>query len=321
VPDQPVPPTGPDSSLDQDAPAPIPELVALGRQFRAARQSRGLDLEVLAERLCIGHEQLKALENADTSRFTELVFVIALVRRVATILGVDAEEAVAALRAATRGGAGVGGGAPRGPPTPAWSKEATPSPARRQRAQPAQAIRAPTSARARAPERAGSRPPGPLLAGSVLLLSTAAVGLGLLWHRTPSAPGSTGQVNSSAPQVSSAPTTAAAIPPSATVAKAPAPAGPALLVLRSQEPSWLEVRDSQGATLFEGTLQGEKRLPLGQGLRVMAGRPDLVRAAVDGQEPRVLGPINQVIWRSFAATPQRAKAAAAAPDAPKAPAP
>jgi transcriptional regulator with XRE-family HTH domain len=305
VPDQPVPPTGPDSSLDQDAPASIPELVALGRQFRAARQSRGLDLEVLAERLCIGHEQLKALENADTSRFTELVFVIALVRRVATILGVDAEEAVAALRAAT----------------PAWSKEATPSPARRQRAQPAQAIRAPTSARARAPERAGSRPPGPLLAGAVLLLSTAAVGLGLLWHRTPSAPGSTGQVNSSAPQVSSAPTTAAAIPPSAAVAKAPAPAGPALLVLRSQEPSWLEVRDSQGATLFEGTLQGEKRLPLGQGLRVMAGRPDLVRAAVDGQEPRVLGPINQVIWRSFAATPQRAKAAAAAPDAPKAPAP
>jgi len=35
----------------------------------------------------------------------------------------------------------------------------------------------------------------------------------------------------------------------------------------------------------------------------------------------VLGPINQVIWRSFSANPQRAEAAAAAPDAPKAPAP
>lgn len=305
MPDEPVPPTGPDSTLSQDAPAPIPELVALGRQFRAARQSRGLDLEALAERLCIGHEQLKALENADTSRLPELVFVIALVRRVAAILGVDAEEAVAALRAAA----------------PAWTKEATPSPTRRSRAQPAQAGRAPTPARARAPERAGSRPPGPLLAGAALLLSTAAVGLGLLWQRSPSAPGNTGQVSSSAPQASSAPTTAPAIPPSAPVAKAPAPAGPALLVLRSQEPSWLEVRDSQGATLFEGTLQGEKRFPLGQGLRVMAGRPDLVRAAVDGQEPRLLGPINQVIWRSFAVTPQRAEAAAAAPDSPKAPAP
>jgi hypothetical protein len=105
------------------------------------------------------------------------------------------------------------------------------------------------------------------------------------------------------------------------VAKAPAPAGPALLVLRSQEPSWLEVRDSQDATLFEGTLEGEKSFPLGKGLRVMAGRPDLVRAEVAGQEPRVLGPINQVIWRSFSANPQRAEAAAAAPDAPKAPAP
>ena len=305
MPDEPVSPTGPDSTLSQDAPAPIPELVALGRQFKAARQSRGLDLEALAERLCIGHEQLKALENADTSRLPELVFVIALVRRVAAILGVDAEEAVAALRAAA----------------PAWTKEATPSPTRRSRAQPAQAGRAPTPARARAPERAGSRPPGPLLAGAALLLSTTAVGLGLLWQRSPWAPGNTGQVNSSAPKASSAPTTAPAIPPSAPVAKAPAPAGPALLVLRSQEPSWLEVRDSQGATLFEGTLQGEKRFPLGQGLRVMAGRPDLVRAAVDGQEPRVLGPINQVIWRSFSVTPQRAEAAAPAPDSPKAPAP
>jgi transcriptional regulator with XRE-family HTH domain len=305
VPDEPVSPTGPDSTLSQDAPAPIPELVTLGRQFRAARQSRGLDLEALAERLCIGHEQLKALENADISRLPELVFVIALVRRVAAILGVDAEEAVAALRAAA----------------PAWTKEATPSPTRRSRAQPAQAGRAPTRARALAPERAGSRPPGPLLAGAALLLSTAAVGLGLLWQRSPSAPGNTGQLSSSTPQASSAPTTTPAIPPSAPVAKAPAPAGPALLVLRSQEPSWLEVRDSQGATVFQGTLQGEKRFPLGQGLRVMAGRPDLVRAAVEGQEPRVLGPINQVIWRSFAVTPQRAEAAAAAPDSPKAPAP
>jgi len=305
VPDEPVPPTGPDSTLSQEAPAPIPELVALGRQFKAARQSRGLDLEVLAERLCIGQEQLKALENADTSRFPELVFVIALVRRVAAILGVDAEEAVAALRAAT----------------PAWSKKATPTPAQRPRPQPAQAGRAPSPARTQAPERAGSRPAGPLMAGAALLLSSAAVGLGFLWHRSPSAPSSIGQINSSAPEASSAATTAAAIPPSAAVAKAPTSAGPALLVLRSPEPSWLEVRDSQGATLFEGTLQGETSFPLGQELRVMAGRPDLVRAAVEGQEPRVLGPINQVIWRSFAVTQQRAEAAVAAPDSSKAPAP
>ena len=309
MPDEPVPPTGTDPTLSQDAPVPIPELVALGRQITAAREARGLDLQALAERLCIGHEQLKALENADTSRLPELVFVIALVRRVAAILGVDAEAGVAALRAAT----------------PAWTTEATPSPPRRPRVHPAQAGRSPTPARARAPERAGSRTAGPLLAAVALLLSTAAVGLGLLWHRSPSAPSSSGQVSGSAPQARSGATTGAGIPPSAAAAKAPAPVGPALLVLRSQEPSWLEVRDSQGATLFEGTLQGDKSFPLGQGLRVMAGRPDLVRAEVAGQEPRPLGPINQVIWRSFSATPsatpQRAEAAAAAPDAPKAPAP
>jgi cytoskeleton protein RodZ len=305
VTDEPVPPTGTDPTPSQDAPAPIPELVALGRQITAAREARGLDLQALAERLCIGHEQLKALENADTSRLPELVFVIALVRRVAAILGVNAEEAVAALRAAT----------------PAWTAEASPSPARRPRVHPAQASRAVTTAGARAPERAGSRPAGPLLAGAALLLSTAAVGLGLLWHRSPSAPSSSGQISSSAPQASSAATTAAAPPPPAAAAKTPAPAGAALLVLRSQEPSWLEVRDSQGATLFEGTLQGVKSFPLGQGLRVMAGRPDLVRAGLPGQEPRVLGPINQVIWRSYAATRQPAEAAAPAPDAPRAPAP
>lgn len=305
MPEEPVPPTGPDSDLSQEARAPIPELVALGRQITAARQARGLDLEALAERLCIGQEQLKALENADTSRLPELVFVIALVRRVAAILEVDAQAGVAALRAAT----------------PAWSKEATPSPARRPRAQPAQAGRAPTTARGRAPERTGSRPAGPRLAGAALLLGTAALGLGFLWHRNPFAPSSSGPVSSSAPRVSPAATTPAEIPPSTAAAKPAAPAGPAHLVLRSKEPSWLEVRDSQGATLFEGTLQGEKRFPLGQGLRVMAGRPDLVRAEVDGQEPRMLGPINQVIWHSFAAPPQRAEAEAAAPDAPKAPAP
>jgi hypothetical protein len=88
-------------------------------------------------------------------------------------------------------------------------------------------------------------------------------------------------------------------------------------VLRSKESSWLEVRDSQGARLFEGTLEGEKSFPLGQGLRVMAGRPDLVLAEVAGQKPRVLGPIDQVIWRSFAAAPGNATAAGVAPAPPK----
>lgn len=310
MPDNPAPsPTGTDPTISREAPAPIPELVALGRRITAARQARGLDLHDLAGRLCIGHEQLQALENADTSRLPELVFVIAQVRRVAASLGLDAEEAVAALRASA----------------PARNPEANAYPARRPRAGMTQAGRAPTPPSEKGLERGGIKAAGALLAGAGLLLTTAAVGLGLLWHRAPSPPGGTGQTSSSAPQASSGAITRAGVPPSADAAKTPAPAGPALLVLRSREPSWLEVRNSQGETLFQGTLEGEKSFPLGQGLRVMAGRPDLVRAELAGQEPRVLGPIDQVIWRTYSAAPESAAPGSAAdavePGEPKAPAP
>jgi len=274
--------------------------VALGERITAARRARGLNLHDLAERLCIGHEQLQALENADTSRLPELVFVIAQVRRVAASLDVDAEEAIAALRASA-------------PARTAAAKPAPPRPKPPNRAQ-----REAPSHNTGAPSTAGIRRVWPLLAGSFLVIATAAVGLGVHWQRGVSAPSGSGPT-SSAPRANSG-----AIPGDRTSppdARAPVPAGPARLVLRSKEPSWLEVRDSQGATLFKGTLEGEKSFPLGQGLRVMAGRPDVVWAELAGQESRVLGPIDQVIWRSFAAVPGNATAAGAAQAPPTPPAP
>jgi cytoskeletal protein RodZ len=301
VPDHPAPlQTDADPTSSRDAAVPIPELVALGQRITAARRSRGLDLHDLAERLCIGHEQLQALENADTSRLPELVFVIAQVRRVAASLDVDAEEAVSALRASA----------------PARSAAATPNPSRPKHSERAQ--RGAPSHKPGAGATAGTRRGWPLLAGSFLVLTTAAVGLGVLWQRGVSSPSGSGQP-SSAPRANSGVIAGARISPPAT--RAPVPAGPARLVLRSKEPSWLEVRDSQGATLFKGTLEGEKSFPLGQGLRVMAGRPDVVRAELAGQEPRVLGPIDQVIWRSFAAAPGNTTAAGAAQASPTPPAP
>ena len=76
------------------------------------------------------------------------------------------------------------------------------------------------------------------------------------------------------------------------------------------------MRDQGGKTLFQGTLMGEQRFPLGQGLEVMAGRPDLVRAKLGEQPERVLGPISAVQWRSFGPA-----SAAKAPKAAPAPAP
>ena len=73
------------------------------------------------------------------------------------------------------------------------------------------------------------------------------------------------------------------------------------LVLRSQEPSWLEVKAEAGKVLFRGTFSGERRFPLGGWLQVLAGRPDLVQAQLASAPSRVLGPIDQVRWQRFSA--------------------
>jgi len=301
VPIHPAPsPTGTDAPYPRDLSAPIPELVALGQRITAAREARGLNLQELAARLRMGPEQLQALEIADTKHLPELVFVIAHLRRVAEILEMDVEEAVAALRAsASARSAGITA-APAGPRRPDVPLRQAPS------------------HRRGSPPTAGSKTAWPLLAGSFMLIGTAAVGLGVLWHRAATSPSGTGQPTTLSRADFAATAGGANYSPAT---RAPAPAGPGRLLLRSKEPSWLEVRDGEGATLFAGTLVGEKSFPLGQGLRVMAGRPDLVHAELAGQEPRVLGPIDQVIWRSFAASPGSAAAAGERPALPKTPAP
>jgi hypothetical protein len=74
-----------------------------------------------------------------------------------------------------------------------------------------------------------------------------------------------------------------------------------VLLLRSKEPSWVEVRDVEGQVLYSGLLEKEARFRLGKGLRVLAGRPDLVTASVSGGAPRRLGTINEVDWQEFVA--------------------
>jgi hypothetical protein len=76
--------------------------------------------------------------------------------------------------------------------------------------------------------------------------------------------------------------------------------------------SWLAVRDASGRNLFEGQFKGERRFPLGQGLRVMAGRPDLVTVRMDQVPPRKLGRIDQLQWVTIKA-PAKAPSTATAP--------
>jgi hypothetical protein len=73
------------------------------------------------------------------------------------------------------------------------------------------------------------------------------------------------------------------------------------LLLRSSQPSWLEVKQEDGESLFRGTLEGERRFPLGSGLQVLAGRPDLVLAQLGSGPAKPLGRIDQVRWQRFTA--------------------
>jgi hypothetical protein len=65
--------------------------------------------------------------------------------------------------------------------------------------------------------------------------------------------------------------------------------------------SWLDVRDADGASLFAEELKGTRRFPLGRGLKVLAGRPDLVTVRVGQGPPRELGRVDQVEWMTIKA--------------------
>jgi len=97
---------------------------------------------------------------------------------------------------------------------------------------------------------------------------------------------------------------------------APPKPAPSLLVLNSSGPNWVEVRTLSRQRVYEGMLKGEKMLPLGQGLQVLAGRPDLLTVRQGAGRPKVLGRIDELVWISF--RPPAAPAAKPATKAPKA---
>jgi len=63
--------------------------------------------------------------------------------------------------------------------------------------------------------------------------------------------------------------------------------------------SWVEVRNLDEERIFVGDLRGERRFPLGRGLRISAGRPDLVTVEASGRPARILGEIDEIGWQTF----------------------
>ena len=270
-------------------PGPSDVLERLGNALKDARLQRGIERSALARKLCMGEEQLAALENADQSRLPESVFVIAQSRRVANALGLDISLLIAPLKAApstSRPGAEALGRLPsRSSTTPRRSGSVQPLPRKR---------------------RSGG--------GSLVWMGGAAMLAGLAAAGVWAWPSLRQLANK---QLSLGPLAAAPAPIKPRPPKPAAPIKPSVpadqVQLKASQPSWLEVQNNQRAVLFKGSFKGERLFPLGQGLKLLAGRPDLVTISIGGSAAKPLGTIDQIRWVSVPTTQPAAKAPAPAP--------
>ena len=71
------------------------------------------------------------------------------------------------------------------------------------------------------------------------------------------------------------------------------------LQIRSSSETWLDVRNLRGASLYAGMFSGERRFPIGQGVRLNAGKPELVTIRVGDGPERGLGHPGWWVWHSF----------------------
>lgn len=267
-------------------------LERLGTALREARVQRGIERAALASKLCMGEEQLTALETGDQSKLPEPVFVIAQSRRVADALGLDISLLIAPLKSPTAS-------ATNRPGAEALSR----LPGR-----PSSAGRA--TSRTRTVHRLpGARRSGGSalrwLGGSALVAGLVAAGV-WAWPAVQRLP-----LNTFAPAPAPGLPAKPKAPKPRVAARPAVPAGQ--LLVRATQPSWLEVQTTDRQVLFKGTLKGERRFPLGPGLKLLAGRPDLVQVRLGNAPARPLGTIDQIRWVSIPAGQPAAAPPAPAP--------
>ena len=261
-----------------DAPslAPVAELTALSGLLRQARIDQGLSLAELAARLHMGLEQLRALEEGDRAALPEPVFVIAQARRVAAALGLEIAAQITALR-----------------DSEAFNQKAPPlDPAAFQ----------PSAARMPVPASRSTlqtrQPPAPTAwRWGLVVVVVALVPAGLWWQRDRLPFGL--KAARLAPPASKPALVQKPLQPPASKPPQGAPQK-AVLLVRSARTSWLEVQSlPANGPLFRGMFKGERTFPLGQGIRLLAGRPDQLQVAIGSQPPRTLGTIKDIRWFSF----------------------
>ncbi len=82
-------------------------------------------------------------------------------------------------------------------------------------------------------------------------------------------------------------------------AQAGGPARAQELLVIARGPSWIELRDAQGRTVYGGLLEGRQRFRLGAGLSLKAGRPELVQVQLGGGPAQALPPGEWWSWHRF----------------------
>lgn len=269
-----------------------PELMALAAAIVQARLAAGLSVAELAKRLNMGVEQLEALESGDLDRLPEQVFLVAQARRIAQNLGVTIDGEIQALR---------------------QSGSLNTRPIELQNLKPKAEPEEHRGPAANQAPRSGGVVP---VLASLALAGGVAAGSVALWQQwqgrqlaaIQAKPVLTNPVQVNPVQTKQAltkpVTTKKATTNQAQAAardQAPAKTGAASLTLSSGSNTWLEVKTLKGKQLFRGDFKGRKGFPLNEGLRVLAGRPDLLLVQVGGTAARPLGSISEVIWQTFAA--------------------
>ena len=236
-------------------------LVETGRQLAEARAAAGLTQNQLASQMHMGEEQLAALERGDQAELPEPVFIKAMVRRLSSHLGLDADAMVQAL----------------GPLNTSQPKRPAPR----------------ATTRGITPQRQRAVNPLPLVA----LAGIAGLGF-VVWSNASELTRFAQSLRPANPTLepSEANLEVAELADERDAFIVPAPPTAELgLTISSREPSWIALR-REGIVEFEGLLNGERRIENPDLVEIYAGRPDLVQLSSPDAETRTLGAVDDIRW-------------------------
>ena len=275
-----------------------------GAVLLQARTSLGLSREQLAEQLHMRPHQIEALECHQQERWPEAVFTIAQVRRLASALGLDAEPVVEAFRADLS--QQTTEASPAAKAVFQLGRSEPTAQAKREEGQRDWLHESKKDSKTKASPVRFQRPSW--LVPSIGVVALLAIGGVAISRNLPALQGQLAAIPKLWPKAPAKPSTDAA------VAATPKPQ-PTTLDLSLSEPVWMSVRQLVGQKqLFEGLMQpGPHSFPLGTGVQVLAGRPDLVMAHIGDQPAKALGSIETIQWVTF-----KPPVAAGSPTAPNA---